>query len=323
MGIINFSYFYQIFKPRPESKMFFEQKFEEQKESLYLQYLVLLKNNNKDLQSDISTICNKDENLLTKFIKNFYLIQDIDYGEEVYCQTEETKEKEIINQSNYENGIENFSIVLFDCFPVELVEQIIQLFIDNRIYNHYVYPEVKKYLYLHWKDNKVPNQVKQITNILIETANFTKEEYADIITNFENPRYNKNKHYVYYVFWLYCFYPLVENYEELLLKLVNLVHLEDAQDELMDGLFRIESKKLLPFYKKFLIAVWKSNNYRNDQCFDLFSYGTGAIQENAQIMKKLKDELGWDVFNEPELKEFWNDKENSNQISKLIEIMKK
>jgi hypothetical protein len=165
--------------------------------------------------------------------------------------------------------------------------------------------------------------VKQITDILIETANFTKEEYEDIMTNSKNPRYNREKHYVYYVFWLYCFYPLVENYEELLLKLVNLVHLEDAQDELMDGLFRIESDKLLPFYKKFLIAVWKSNNYRNDNCFSLFSYGTGSIRENAKIMEKLKDELDWDVFSDPELQEFWSDEDNLIYIDDVKESIEK
>jgi hypothetical protein len=113
---------------QPRSKIFFEQKFEEQKESLYLQYVVLLKNNNRNLESDLSTIYNRDENLLTKIIKKFYELEDIDYGEEVH-QTDKTKEQEYINQINYINCVENFSVILFDCFPVEVIEQIIQIFI--------------------------------------------------------------------------------------------------------------------------------------------------------------------------------------------------
>ena len=42
---------------------------------------------------------------------------------------------------SYNKGVKNYSIVFFDYFPVEIVEHIIQLFINNRIYNDYLYKE--------------------------------------------------------------------------------------------------------------------------------------------------------------------------------------
>jgi hypothetical protein len=41
---------------------------------------------------------------------------------------------------------------------------------------------------------------------------------------------------------------------------VDVVFLDDAQDELMDGIFRIKSTQLVLFYNKLLVAVWKRHN---------------------------------------------------------------
>lgn len=321
---------------------YFEKKLNNHKDFLYQNYLKLLEKNNTDLESDLDRIINieYDEkynpiipNYLTIFIKDFYEIKEINYDHIFYTSEnyshynpimdeinkKNVKIQEKINEINYKKGLKNYSIIIFDYFPIDIVKCIIQIFINKRIYNDYIYMEVKKYLYSHWKDDLVKDNVYQITNILIETANFSKEEYLDIMTNPKNHKYNREKHYIYYVFWLYCFYPLIEGYAELILKLVNLVYLNDAQDELMDGIERIESTKLLPFYKKFILTVWKSCNYKGTYCFDLFGGGTGSFSQNVRIIKKLKKDLGWDIFTDDDLKEFWLD----FVASSIIEYIKR
>jgi hypothetical protein len=309
---------------------YFQKKLNNQKDFIYENYLKLLKNNNTDLKSDLDQIIDTHRNYLTKFIEDFYEIIDIfninkynndieyDYSnsnpimDEINKKKREIQEKK--NKMNWDIGLENYSVIIFDYFPIEIVKKIIQYYVDNKIYNSYINIEIKKFLYSHWKDDLVKDIVQQITDILIETANFTKEEYLDIMSNPKNQRYNFKKHYIYYVFWLYFFYPLIEGYEELIIKLVNIVHLEDAQDELLNGIELIESTKLLVFYKKFILEVWKSCNYRGTMCFDLFNTATGSFGQNVRIIKKLKKDLGWNIFTDDDLQDFLNDNLNSLNI---------
>jgi hypothetical protein len=182
---------------------YFVKKINKEKDTLYLDYLKLLEKNNVNLEGDVDSIIHKEfnddwsvinPNYLTLFIEQFY---ELDHHG---CIDNDTK---IIN------GLDNYEVIIFDIFPINTVKQIIKLFIDNRVYNDYNYTEIKKYLYSHWKDEQISEIVKEITDILIEVPNFTKDEYNDILKNPENPRYDSDKHYMYYVFWLYCFYPLI------------------------------------------------------------------------------------------------------------------
>lgn len=324
---------------------YFQDKFNEQKDFLYLDYLDLLKQNNTDLESDLDRIINIEydnnykpviPNYLTIFIENFYEIVDIDYQHNYLKSDDELdsksyehynpiqdkineikiKRQEVLNRSNYTNGLENYFIIIFDYFPNNLVKKIIQLFIDNCIYNDIIYMEIKKYLWINWKEEKVSDITNQIKSILTKTANLTKEEYSNILGEYI-PGTSQKKYSKYYLFWLYFFYPLIPGYEELIIKLVNLVHLEDAQDDLMDGLVRIESNELLPFYKKFIVEVWKSSNIYGRNCFDLFGGGTGSFSQNVCVIKKLKEDLNWDIFLDPDLQDFWADPDNLSSIEHI------
>lgn len=228
-------------------------------------------------------------------------------------------------KNDHSSQYENYEIeqcIIFDKFPIDFVKEIINRFINGRIYNCIVYEEVKKFLYKHWNDEIIVPEVEKITKILIEVANFTRDDYCDIMRNPKNPRFNAEKHYVYYVFWLYCFYPMLDNYEELIIKLINLVYLDDAQDELLNGLLHISSEKLVNFYNKFLINVSESRNaINNSHCFDLWSTGTGAYFQNIEIIKKLKSELKYDIFNDPCLENFWINEYNGSQIARIKELL--
>jgi len=241
------------------------------KNSYYIDYILLLKKHHTDIDKDIKEL---------KSQTGFCYLSEYIYD---------------LHESNKEN------IILFEYFPFNIVKYIIELFISNRIMNDYVYTEVKKYIYKHWNDDNISDIVAEIKNTLVEVTTFTKEEYKDIICNENNPKYNRQKHYIYYIHWLYCFYPLLDNYEDLIIKLINIVFLDDAQDELMDGIFRIESTKLLPFYKKFVLSVKNSSNALNEMpCFNLYCSGTGAYQQHRKILNKLKKDLNYNVYTEPE-----------------------
>jgi hypothetical protein len=324
---------------------YFQKKISEQKDLLYLDYLHLLTQNNTDLKSDLDRIINIEydknynpviPNYLTIFIKNFYEIVDIDYHHNYLKSNDELdfksyvhynpiqdkineikiKRQEKLNRLNYANGVKNYSIIIFDYFPIELVKQIIQIFIDNCVYNDIIYVEIKKYLWVYWNEEKISDITNQITSILINTANLSKDEYVKILNDYI-PGTDQKKYSKYYLFWLYFFYPLIPGYEELVIKLVNLVYLNDAQDELMDGISRIESNELLPFYKKFIVGVWKSSNVYGTICFDLFGGGTGSFSQNVRVIKKLKEDLNWDIFSDPDLQEFWIDPDNSLSIEHI------
>lgn len=45
------------------------------------------------------------------------------------------------------------------------------------------------------------------------------------------------------------------------------------------------------------------------QCFDLFSEGTGAFVQNVRIIQKLKDDLSYEIFSDPDLSDFWSENE--------------
>jgi hypothetical protein len=114
----------------------------------------------------------------------------------------------------------------------------------------------------------------------------------------------------------------LDNYEELIFKLVNLIHLNDAQDELMYGIYQINAPTLLPFYKKFIINVLNSaNNHScNRPCFPLFDSGTGSHWQQLLIIKKLKNELNWNMFEDKELMEYFNDPKNEELLRKCYYI---
>lgn len=298
---------------------YFENKLKKQKDNIYKNYLKLLKKQKITLECEFINIEHSND-CLTDLINNFYEYEKIDYSKPSKKNSNIEKQNEI----NFETGLSNYSVIIFDYFPLDYVKKICQIFITRHLYfsKSSIYWEVKKFLYSHWKDVELQDITGQITEILVRTASLTNKEYKQILNNTSHfcTEYSSR----YYVYWLYCFYPLVAGYDDLIIKLVNVVYLGDAQDELLHGIEKINSPELLPFYKKFIVAVWKSRyqeEYDDLQCFQLFCKGTGSLRQNVLIIKKLKKDLNWDIFADPDLQEFWLDDYNFKQIKCVKDML--
>lgn len=232
----------------------------------------------------------------------------------------------------------NFNIIRI--FPKELVLEWISQDFDGRniCYHSCLHIEVVKYIYYIWNDyvelseedlsypdKELCHEIHRIKNHLIETANMDPKEYYDILENKSNPRYNQKKNYIYYTWWLYVYYPLLDNFEELILKLINFVYLSDAQDMLLYGIYQIEPQKLSIFIKKFMLTLWQQDEDRCNQhaaryftiycrpCFCLWDSATGAWTEMIRILKKLYDN-GYDLLSDPELEKIFQYTNRDDQI---------
>jgi hypothetical protein len=234
--------------------------------------------------------------------------------------------------------VDNPNLIVIDQFPKEQIAKLIVEFVNERnrkgayICDFYYKLDLIKYLYSHWYDYQNTNnvyeqiineQINLIKKQLIEVGMMRYEDYWDMIENPKNPRYNREKHYTYYLDWLYCFYPLLENGEELILQLVQKVYLDDSQDNLLLGILKMEVNKLAVFYKKFLLAIWKANINTQRSCFNLFNSSTGALAENVKIIYRVGRELGYDYFEElitdKLLRDFWADDSHFDVITIIRE----
>ena len=215
-------------------------------------------------------------------------------------------------------------------FPEEFLLKLVQLNFEGRniCYKTLVHIEIVKLLYHVWgKDSIYSETINKIEEHLIETVNMDPEEYYDILYNKSNPRYDRDRNYVYYSWWLYCYLPLMENSDELILKLVDLVYLEDAQDMLLYGIYQMNVTKLSQLVKKFMLAVDEQYEKRRltkhtkPICFELFCGGTGAWGQMERILKKLYIN-GYDLISDPDLQKLYKYTDRNNvECSYVSEIL--
>lgn len=202
--------------------------------------------------------------------------------------------------------VNNFDIVLLDDFPVEMVKKYIQYFINNKNCGC-AYTEIIKYVYKYWDNNKIKTEVDEIKKILADIANTNPVDYNNILTNCANPEYHYRRYHI--------FYPLLENYEELILKLVSFTYLSNAQDYLLDGIYLMDSSKLKHFYKKLLVALEENLEHPKRHCFNPWRTESRAFSQNIKIIKKLKDTENYDLLTDEDLKEYLI---KHKQIAKII-----
>ncbi len=306
---------------------YFENKYIQNKDNIYLDYQKILNKSNLDYQTDIYNFLNPKYSdkikilnpcILNNFIFNFYEFDPDPYNYEVNLESFDMYEEDLLFQKLRKNiefsnkqktiiGVENYNVVLFNSFPIQTVKYIInQTFFQESGIFSYLFIEIKKFLYTNWNNPELSDITQKITNIL-------ENEY------WENQIEKSTHQYS----WLLCFLPLLNNGEELIFKLVNTAFLTDTQDELLEGIKQMESNRLLEFYKKFLLAVWKSSNIFNQaKCFELWSWGTSALEQNCSIISKLQKELNWNIFEDSDLKEFWEDEANKSEIEEIKEYLK-
>lgn len=218
----------------------------------------------------------------------------------------------------------DFSFIKY--FPIDIIIDILYEHIRGRSFNnsyYLIHTEAIKYIYgiwnkyinlgkfkkyheLEYPDNELYNIVQSINNHLIITANMNPIKYDAILKN------DRKKYYLYYTHYLYAYYPLLENGDELILKLIDFVYLNDAQDDLMYGIYQMEPNKLYHFMIKFMLRLNKqetdydSGNRNSRICFDLFCFGTGSFIQFVRILRKLyKYDPGFDLLKVPELENIY------------------
>lgn len=266
----------------------------------------------RELDTDTSVWTDKfitsDEfiSALNEFFDSVYYVkpdQDNDDSDE---NEEETHEQSLaIETCHIREHDMNFHYL--DTYPNHIVLLLLEKNFNERgiCYESFLHIELVKWLYRHWKDAIAAPIVDKIKAHLVEVANMTSQEYNDILYNSENPRYDRKKHYMYYTWWLYVYYPLLDNWENLVMKLISLAYLEDAQDMLLYGLYFVDPERLAPFMKHFILTLHTQRQQsitstRDRACFDIYQSGTGASGQISQILKKLKD-VGYDLFNDHDL----------------------
>lgn len=203
---------------------------------------------------------------------------------------------------SYEEKYYNLKYQVMGDFPVGIIDGLLDdYYNDQKIcYTKWIQIELVKYIYGIWKEkeHKLYPWVERIRGHLVETANLSQEELRDIMYNPKNPKYHKRNHHRYYTWWLYVFYPLLEDAETLMLKLIKIASLEDAQDMFLDGIYLMEPDRLYAFMKKLLPALYEKNYM--DMCFDPLCSSTRALYQLKRITGKLND-AGLKLFEEPYL----------------------
>lgn len=174
------------------------------------------------------------------------------------------------------------------CFIKSLSKDVIfdvsvQILLNGECLFSVLYIEVVKYFYSIWNSTanepRFQNIIDTISKHLYETANLTQQEYIHR-SNEQNCGIIKTS-LRYYTWWLYVFYPLLPNSTELILKLIEVVYLDDAQDSLLYGIYHMKKEQLKEFMPHFL------NKLERCRCFDPNSVGTGASHQIAMIMNKI------------------------------------
>lgn len=183
-------------------------------------------------------------------------------------------------------------------FPIEMIKKLLELNFNTRdiCYMRYLHIELVKYIFYIWNDtsHELHYMIDKIKDHLIEVAGMNEDDYYDILNNGSNPRYNPDKNYMYYTWWLYPYFPLLEDGENLILKLTSFAYLDDAQDMLMYGIYQMDPHRLYGFFKKFMQELHTAVSFK------LFESGTGSLGQFRLIAKKLY-ESGYDIINDKDI----------------------
>jgi len=173
--------------------------------------------------------------------------------------------------------------------------------------------EVIKYIFyanshMDQVDEKIQEEIKGIKNKLFEIANKPATDNWQYRYNLSN---------------LHACYILLENYEGIILNLIDVMYLDDAQDDLLYGIYQLPSKELAAFIKKLLLKLdYQKNNYKRKESFDPTKHATGALYDILKIFKKLYLD-GYNLLNDAEIKEMFNyvkrNGEESNHLDRLQE----
>jgi len=154
--------------------------------------------------------------------------------------------------------------------------------------------ELIKFIFYIWDKNDDEDYVLYIQKIkshLIELVNMSANEYNDIITDIENPKYSI-KNYFYNKFWLYSCCVLMDNCEDLIIKLIDIIDLKDSEYDLLYGLEQIDIGRLFILCKKIMLVIKQQNNFDREPCFEI---------ENSSGFSNLLLKLcknGYDVIND-------------------------
>ncbi|XWV24997.1 putative ORFan [Tupanvirus deep ocean] len=235
----------------------------------------------------------------------------------------------------------NFNILR--CFPKEYVLELLEKNFEDRsiCYNNLVHIELVKYTYHIWNnyvgkecsdftypENEFCKLINKINDHLFEVANMDEKEYYDILRNDENPRFDRKKNYIYYTWWLYAYFPLMDNAENLILKLVDFVYLNDAQDMLLYGIYQMQPSRLAPFMKDLMLKLFQqevdhaTGKRVCGECFYMWCGGTGAWSQIIRILGKLYNN-GFDLMADPDLVDVFGCETSDGKIgSHIPEIYK-
>ena len=193
---------------------------------------------------------------------------------------------------NYEhhdnNKLTDFDCIIINDFPIDFVKELLDINFNTRDISYpymFLHYDLIKYLYTNWNNKDIKTEVERLKNHLIDTSN-------GVICG------NRDSNALYYTFWLYAYYPLLDNGEELILKLLETIYLNDAHEYLMLGILQMDSKRLERFYKKFLIKASTEyikneenleSSIKSHSSFNPFFHPTGALYDNILILKKIKN----------------------------------
>jgi hypothetical protein len=217
----------------------------------------------------------------------------------------ETKYADLLSDEN-DIQYHDLQFRIMDGWPVRFMLRLLKVNFESRdiCYLQTLHIEVVKYIFSIWdKYADLPYQrrtfphgelyqsISLLKNHLIEAANFDPDEYNRILRDPKHPRFNPDKHYRYYTWWLYCYFPLINNGDELILRLIRFAKLEDAQDMLMFGIYQIQDPKRLASLMIQLITDV-------DKSFDFTQSGTGALRQSIKIFRKLY-QAGYNLLDNP------------------------
>jgi hypothetical protein len=199
----------------------------------------------------------------------------------LFAQYQYDKKRECVSQKDYYN--------IDKCFIKTINQEEIIYLSDHVLLNgeclfSILYIEIVKFFYSIWNKNdndpRLQNIINIITEHLIKTSNLSKDEYNEKL-NKHDAGCIKGSSLRYYTWWLYVFYPLLPNSTELILKLIEITYLDDAQDSLLYGIYQMKKEQLIEFFPLFIERVCTF------RCFNPTSTGTGAKKQVERIWKKI------------------------------------
>ncbi|AUL79329.3 putative orfan [Tupanvirus soda lake] len=276
--------------------------------------------------------------LLENFLSRIYEYNYSFDSEQYFGIKPITEDDEKNKEMQYFNKYYDLNFNILKNFPKEYVLDLLEKNFESRsiCYSNLVHIELVKYTYQIWNyyigkesnhflypENELCKLINKIKYHLLEVANMSEKEYYDILRNDENPRFNRKKHYIYYTWWLYAYYPLMENAEDLILKLIDFVYLNDAQDMLLYGIYQMDPIRLAPFMKKFMLKLFQqeidqiSGTRTCSECFCMWSSGTGAWSQMVRILGKLHKN-GFDLMTDPNLVDVFGCEKSDGTIGSYI-----